>query len=202
MTVMCAWHMEPGNSSEQPAWGGLRSRKEDEMSFGPMQLVVIGFGSNDRFSGEIIEELDWVRDTRQIRLIDALFVARSDAGELLAVAESDLTIDESLEFGAVVGALLGFGMAGDDGAEAGAVAGALSIAENNYGVGIDMLETLASDIPPGTSALLLLIEHTWAIGLRDAVRNAGGIVLSQAMLTPEALMLAGAELGALLDESE
>jgi len=172
------------------------------MSFGPMQLVVIGFGSNDRFSGEIIEELDWVRDTAQIRLIDGLFVARGEDGELLALAQSDLTIDESLEFGAVVGSLLGFGMAGEEGAEAGAIAGALSIAENNYGVGIDMLESLAGDIEPGTSALLLLIEHTWAIGLRDAVRNAGGVVLSQAMLTPEALMLAGAELGALLDASE
>lgn len=172
------------------------------MSFGPMQLVVIGFGSNDRFSGQIIEELDWVRDTQQIRLVDGLFVARSEEGDLMVIAESDLTIDESIEFGAIVGALIGFGMAGEEGAQIGADAGALRVAENNYGIGLDMLDSVVGDIPPGTSALLLLIEHTWAIGLRDAVRNAGGVVLSQAMLTPEALMRAGAELGALLDETE
>jgi uncharacterized membrane protein len=167
-----------------------------------MQLVVIGFGSNDRFSGEIIEELDWVRETQQIRLVDGLFVARSLEGDLLVVEDSDLDIDERMEFGAVVGALIGFGAAGEEGAEIGADLGALRVAENNYGIGEDMLASVVGDIPPGTSALLLLIEHTWAIGLRDAVRNAGGIVLSQAMLTPEALITVGAELGALLDETE
>lgn len=172
------------------------------MSFGPMQMVVIGFGSNDQFSGGIIEELDWVRETQQIRLVDGLFVARSLEGDLMVIAESDLTVDESIEFGSIVGALIGFGVAGEEGAEIGADLGALRVAENNYGIGLDMLESVVGDIPPGTSALLLLIEHTWAIGLRDAVRNAGGVVLSQAMLTPEALITVGAQLGALMDETE
>jgi hypothetical protein len=42
-----------------------------------------------------------------------------------------------------------------------------------------------SIVPDGSSALVLAIEHLWAIPLRDAVRDAGGIVLGHRSLTPE-----------------
>ena len=33
---------------------------------------------------------------------------------------------------------------------------------------------LADEIPPGTSAGIALLEHRWAIPLRDAIERAGG----------------------------
>ncbi len=50
-------------------------------------------------------------------------VQKGSDGSLEAVQWSDLSVEESEEFGATVGALLGLGLAGDEGMEAGAVAG-------------------------------------------------------------------------------
>jgi hypothetical protein len=43
------------------------------------------------------------------------------------------------------------------------------------------------------------IEHLWAIPLRDAVREAGGLVLGHRSITPENLIALGMRLG---DEAE
>ena len=58
---------------------------------------------------------------------------------------------------------------------------------------------LLDDLPDGSSALVLAIEHLWAIPLRDAVRDAGGIVLAHRSLTAEDLIALGMALG---DEAE
>ncbi len=54
---------------------------------------------------------------------------------------------------------------------------------------------LLDDLPDGTSALVLVIEHLWAIPLRDAVRDAGGLVVAHRSLTVEDLVALGVELG-------
>ena len=38
---------------------------------------------------------------------------------------------------------------------------------------------MLSELPDGCSALVLAIEHLWAVPLRDAVRDAGGIVIGK-----------------------
>ena len=43
---------------------------------------------------------------------------------------------------------------------------------------------------------MLAIEHLWAIPLRDAVRDAGGLVLGHRSLTPEELVALGVVIGA------
>ena len=58
---------------------------------------------------------------------------------------------------------------------------------------------LLDDLPDGSSALVLAIEHLWAVPLRDAVRDAGGIVIAHRSLTPEDLIALGMALG---DEAE
>ena len=44
----------------------------------------------------------------------------------------------------------------------------------------DVLE----DIPNDTAAALLLIEHHWAVPLRDAIAEAGGFRLSDGFISP------------------
>jgi hypothetical protein len=96
-----------------------------------------------------------------------------------------------MEFGAVVGALLGLGMGGEEGMEAGAVAGAEAAAG-----GIDMLSPedawdVVEEIPNNTAAAILLIEHRWAIPLRDAIARAGGFRVADAFISPLDLVAAG-----------
>lgn len=43
----------------------------------------------------------------------------------------------------------------------------------------------ADAIPPGTTAAVALIEHQWAIPLRDAILRAGGMPIADAWLAPE-----------------
>jgi uncharacterized membrane protein len=76
--------------------------------------------------------------------------------------------------------------------EVGALAGAMLVAdEYEYGMDANAIASVAEDIPAGGAGLLLLIEHRWALGLKRAIRGAGGIVLAQDMLSPEALVAVG-----------
>jgi hypothetical protein len=52
--------------------------------------------------------------------------------------------------------------------------------------------SIADTIPAGTAAAVALIEHRWAIPLRDAVRRAGGVALADTWVHPEDLVAAGA----------
>ena len=163
------------------------------MTIGPIQAFVIGFPDNDLFEGRIAEELARLSDVGQIRIIDAAFVLRD--GEDVAVASvSDLDDDQRAELRAAVGALVGLGVAGVEGAEAGAELGASVDADASTAAEV-VAAGLLDELPDGSSALVLAIEHLWAVPLRDAVRDAGGIVLGHRTLTPEDLIAFGMDLG-------
>src|SRR5690349_9980582 len=98
------------------------------MSFGPMQLLVVGFG-NAEMTGEVAAELKRLREHDIVRLVDMIVVTRTDDGDVASVEVSDLTKEESEELGAIAGALIGLGAAGEEGAEAGALAGAEAVDE-------------------------------------------------------------------------
>ncbi len=155
------------------------------MAIGPVQLIVLGF-TNPDFHGEIIAELERLRESDTVRVIDSLAVYKDEAGELEVEHLSNLTQDEAIELGSKIGALIGLGIEGEEGMEAGAVAGAEEAAADG-GVqvfteeeGWDILE----DIPNGSAAALVLLEHHWAVPLRDAIARAGGFRLSDGFISP------------------
>ena len=78
------------------------------MTIGPVQLLVVSF-DKPNFSGEILQELTRLRENEVIRLIDALAVQKNLDGTLVALAWSDLSIEEAEGLGATVGALIGLG---------------------------------------------------------------------------------------------
>lgn len=161
------------------------------MELGPVQMLVLEFDS-DRLSGEILPELRRLRDKDIIRLVDLLVVAKDENGDISAVDTSDLGADEAMAYGAVAGALVGLGAAGEAGAEVGAAAGAEAALEGDL---IDMAEVwyAADAIPAGSVAAVALIEHRWAIPLRDAVARAGGIALADEWIHPQDLVALGIE---------
>ncbi|PZS38640.1 MAG: hypothetical protein DLM62_12630 [Pseudonocardiales bacterium] len=155
------------------------------MAIGPVQLIVLGFTQPD-FHGEIIAELERLRESDMVRVIDSLAVYKDEQGELEIEHLSNLSEDEAIELGSKIGALIGLGIEGEEGMEAGAVAGAEQVkADGGVNVfteqeGWDILE----DIPNGSAAALLLLEHHWAVPLRDAIARAGGFRLSDGFISP------------------
>src|ERR1700728_5203214 len=103
------------------------------MAIGPVQLLVLGFRQPD-FHGEIIAELERLRESDTVRVIDALAVYKDAAGELEVEHLSNLSEQEAIELGSKVGALIGLGIEGEEGIEAGAVAGAEEAAEGGVNV--------------------------------------------------------------------
>ena len=158
--------------------------------FGPVQMLVVGF-EHGKFEGKILEELRRLRDADIVRLVDLVFVHHDEEGNLAKVELSDLSQDEAMEMGALAGALVGFGADGEEGAEAGAAAGAAAGADGSLFDGEDAWY-VADHIPPGSSAGIALLEHRWAIPLRDAITDAGGHTLVDAWVHPQDLIAIGA----------
>jgi uncharacterized membrane protein len=153
------------------------------MAIGPVQLIVLGFAEPD-FHGEIIAELDRLRESDTIRVIDALAVYKDAAGEFEVEHLSNLSQDEAIELRSKVGALVGLGIAGEEGLEAGAEAGAEAGTDGVQVFSDDDAWDVLEEIPNDSAAALILIEHHWAVGLRDAVVRAGGFRVADGFISP------------------
>ena len=154
------------------------------MAIGPVQLIVLGFNHPD-FHGEVITELQRLRDNDTVRVIDSIAVYKDVNGELETEHLSNLTEQEAIELGSKIGALIGLGVEGEEGMEAGALAGAEEAAAEGINVfgdadAWDVLE----DIPNDSAAALILLEHHWAVPLRDAIARAGGFRISDGFISP------------------
>ena len=153
------------------------------MAIGPVQLIVLGF-QHPEFHGEIIAELERLRESDTVRVIDALAVHKDAAGEIEVQHLSNLTKDEAIELGSKVGALIGLGIEGEEGMEAGALAGAEAGADGVQVFDDEDAWDVLEEIPNDSAAALLLIEHHWAVPLRDAVARAGGFRISDGFISP------------------
>jgi uncharacterized membrane protein len=166
------------------------TRKEAIMAIGPVQLLVLGF-NHPNFHGEIIDELERLRESDTVRVIDALAVHKDAEGEMEVAHLSNLTLDEAVELGSKIGALIGLGIEGEEGMAAGAEAGAEAATD-----GVDVFSEedawdVLADIPNDSAAALLLVEHHWAVPLRDAIARAGGFRLSDGFISPLDLVAIG-----------
>lgn len=111
--------------------------------------LVVGF-EGDRFTSQILSELRAAKEKGIIRVVDLLVLKKDGQGNVIALELNDLSKEEAAELGPLAGDLLGLFTQED-------------------------IERAAANIPNQSAAGLLLFEHTWAIGLRDAIKNAGGV---------------------------
>jgi len=153
------------------------------MAIGPVQLIVLGF-EHPEFHGEIIAELERLKEKDTVRVIDALAVHKDADGEIEVVHLSNLTKDEAIELGSKVGALVGLGIEGEEGMHAGAEAGAEAAADGISVFSDEEAWDVIEEIPNDSAAALLLIEHHWAVPLRDAIARAGGHRISDGFISP------------------
>ena len=153
------------------------------MAIGPVQLIVLGFRSPD-FHGEIIAELERLRESDTVRVIDSLAVYKDEDGEVEVEHLSNLSEDEAIELGSKVGALIGLGIEGEEGMEAGAAAGAEAASEGIEFFSDEEAWDVLEEIPNDSAAALVLLEHHWAVPLRDAIARAGGFRISDGFISP------------------
>ena len=154
------------------------------MAIGPVQLIVLGF-DHPQFHGEIIAELEKLRESDTVRVIDSLAVYKDAEGELEVEHLSNLSEDEAIELGTKIGALIGLGIEGEEGFEAGAAAGAEQAAtEGIHPFSDSEAWDVLEEIPNDSAAALILLEHHWAVPLRDAIARAGGFRIGDGFISP------------------
>src|SRR5213592_1527583 len=163
--------------------GASRDRGGSPMAIGPVQLIVLGF-EHPEFHGEIIAELERLKESDTVRVIDALAVHKDADGEMEVQHLSNLSKDEAIELGTKVGALIGLGIEGEEGMEEGAAAGAEATAEGVHAFSDEEAWDVLEEIPNDSAAALVLLEHHWAVPLRNAIARAGGFRISDGFISP------------------
>jgi hypothetical protein len=144
------------------------------MATGPVQLLVLDLGPSEP-TGEVLAELERLAEHDIVRLLDLLLLNRHEDGRFEAI-EAKATPDG----GATVAVLTG--LQGEDGGDG---------ADPTGSAHEDDIWYVADVIPPGTTVAVALLEHRWAIGLRDALRARGGELLAEAWVHPLDLVAVG-----------
>ncbi len=128
-----------------------RRTRRRPLTLGPIEVLVIAFPEN-RFTGEIMPELERLVASGTITIVDGLFVTKDADGNTAFVELAEVDADD----------------------DAAALAGVLDHVEGL--VSDEDVEAMTADLEPDSSAAILVFEHTWAKPLRDAVVGAGGIL--------------------------
>jgi uncharacterized membrane protein len=145
------------------------------MEIGSLEYVVLGF-EDHQFASEVLPELNAIQESGLMRAVDLVFVVKEADGTVAVQEVSGLSKEELAAYE---------GLADD-------LAGLLTAED---------IEHLARQIPPGTSAVIVLFEHTWTLRLANAVRRAGGVFFAGGMVAPDAFEKVSAELAAAKEEN-
>ena len=141
---------------------------QDE-ALGPVELAVIGFPGS-QFSGEIAPAVADLVASGTVSILDLLFITRDDDGTVAGFELSE--VDDE-----IAGPYL----------ELEGEAGALLSEEDMQAIG-ELLE-------PGSSALAIVWENTWARAFVTAVRNSQGVLLAHDRMDAETVAEALAAVG-------
>src|SRR5687767_15934410 len=110
--------------------------------YGPLQLVVIGFG-RAAIPMDFVNQLRRVRDDGIVRLVDAEFISKDEHGDINSIQATDLSQEEAALLGTLSRALFGYGAAGDAGALLGIDAGLARAETGEFGLSEDDVDEIA-----------------------------------------------------------
>ncbi|MET0932264.1 MAG: DUF6325 family protein [Mycetocola sp.] len=130
------------------------------MSLGPIEILVLGF-PDDHSAGRILPELERLVEDKTVTVVDGLFVTIDDDGSPRTVEFDELDADSAV---AILRSLLG--------------------AAEELLSDQDVAE-LVTELEPGSSVAILVVEHTWLKSLRDTVTDAGGVLLDSIRIPDE-----------------
>ena len=161
------------------------------MAIGPVQMLVLGF-AEPNFTGKIAAELDRLRQHEFIKIVDALVVNKDENGDITALQVTRPERGRGDRDGRDRGRAdrLRLRRGDEDAVEAGAELGAEAMADGHL-IPEEEAWYVADAIPNGTAAAIILIEHMWAIPLRNSIVEAGGIALADEWIHPKDLIAVG-----------
>lgn len=127
---------------------------------GPIDFIIVEF-QKAKFNGEILKAIEKATNDGTIAVLDLALITKDKSGNVAAVELDQIDDEVITEFAKAKG--LKSGMVGDD-----------DVAEV-----ADLLEN-------DTAAGLLVIEHLWAKDLKRAIINAGGSLMAEGRIHPDA----------------
>jgi hypothetical protein len=139
----------------------------DEM--GPIDWILIEFAKP--LTGEAAPPLLDLVDRGLIRILDILFITKSDDGVVAAVDISQLPGDEAAQVEIFIGASTGI-------------------------LGDEDVDAAGAALEPGTRAIMMVYENTWAAPFAVALRKAGGQLIDQGRIPVQSIVAAFEELDA------
>ena len=125
----------------------------------PRQLLAFRFGAGSHFEGQLVGALQRIESGGALRILAVMFVARDEGGELTAVSR------ESQSAAGMIGELISFRLGEARGEETQAAM------EGPAGA---VVRRLGEALDPGAAVAGVLVEHTWAQVLGEAVARIGG----------------------------
>ena len=134
--------------------------------YGPLQLLVIGFGQA-ALPLDFINQLRRLRDDGIVRLVDAVYVSKDEHGGLTQIRATDFSQDEMVVFGLLAGALFGYGAAGEEGAMRGPSSGDWRPRAANSA----SIVTIWMRSPIGSHAARRRPSSSWSISGRSGSRT-------------------------------
>jgi uncharacterized membrane protein len=139
------------------------------MSIGPLELIVVGF-DHPEFDGSVAAELAKVAEDGVIHIVDLAVMYKDPAGDVTFVELADLSDEQVAPVAFIIEGLMGL------------------LTEE------DVL-AVAQELPTDSAALVALFEHAWAVGLRSAVKGAGGEMLMDVRIPADDVEAVNEELG-------
>ena len=121
------------------------------MGIGPVEYMVVAFPGN-KFKGEIAPALRELVDNGTVRIIDLTFVHKDENGDVVAVELEDQGSEIFQAFHEL--AIDRGGLINED----------------------DMMD-IGNALDPNSSAAILVWEDLWAARLKDAIIDAGGVLV-------------------------
>lgn len=123
---------------------------------GPIDYIVVGFTGN-KFKGDILAQLTTSVEQGVISVLDLAVIAKAEDG---SVAKVELVDVEGLE--------------------------TILPANREELINEDDIAEIADVLDENCSAGLLIIEHLWAKGLKQAILDADGVLLAEGRIHPDA----------------
>lgn len=152
------------------------------MTLGMLQLLAVQFPGN-QFRGEIVPELEAIRDKGLARIVDLAFVYKDENGTAATVLFKDLSEEQRVQFGLSSPNLIDQ----EPSAEEAAVLG------EGFGITDEDVDEIANEVPANSSVLIILAEHLWSLPLKQAIINANGQMIGNWIIQPELPAESGAK---------